>query len=246
MKRNIILVWSAWFAAIAAGLSPARAQVFTYTFADVVGGTSSSSAGGTAGNMTFSSFSPAGVGANSTAGNVFSFSGWSTGATNTSDTFSGALDPTDYFQFTVAPSSGYQLSITGLTFDAGRTTTGPRQFAVRSGADAYTTNLTGAAGHANVSVVSTNVFQFTDNTDTASYAGNSITLTGSGFTGVTGSVTFRIFAFNAESSGGGFRIDNFSIHASATAVPEPSTYAALAGAGVLAFAVWRRRRIHGR
>lgn len=244
MKRSTLVVWSAWFAAIAAGFSPARAQVFTYSFADVVGGTSSTSAGGTAGNMTFSSFSAAGVSPTANAGGVFSFTQWSTGATDGNSTFSGALDSSDYFQFTITPASGYQFSITSLTFDAGRSGTGPRQFAIRSSADGYTSNLSAATTNANVSVVATNVFQFTDTAST--YAGNSITLSGANFTNLTDPLTFRIFAFNAEGSSGVFRIDNFSIHASATAVPEPSTYAALAGAGVLAFAVWRRRRAHGR
>ena len=50
---------------------------------------------------------------------------------------------------------------------------------------------------------------------------------------------FDAFAlYSVSTAGSNFTIDNVTI----TAVPEPSTYAACAGAAVLGLAFWRRRR----
>ena len=226
---------------LAAAAAPAtRAQLFDYTFNDVVSG-SSASAGGTAGGaVTFSSFTASGVGAASNAGGVFSFTGWTTGATNGSSTFSGGVDVTDYFQFTVTPGTGYTFSLSSLTFSAGRSSTGPRQFVIRSSADGFTANLGGSVTDPNLTLLGTNVFQFTDNTSTATYANNTITL-GGAFTSLGSPLTFRIYGFNAEGGSGAFRIDDVSINGSLTAVPEPAAYATLLGAMALARAAWRRK-----
>jgi hypothetical protein len=56
-------------------------------------------------------------------------------------------------------------------------------------------------------------------------------------TGVTG---FRIEA--ASGMGWGVAIDEIELYATAAAIPEPSTYAALAGLGALGLVLWRRRR----
>ena len=52
--------------------------------------------------------------------------------------------------------------------------------------------------------------------------------------------TFGIRPSRADQSATTFTTTAFSV--STAAVPEPSTYAALLGAGVLGFAAWRRRR----
>jgi len=222
----------------------AHAQLFTYNFADVVAGNSSTSGGGTSSNLTFSSVTANGVSATSNAGGVFSFTSWSTGATTSTDTFSGALDASDYYQFTVTPDSSYQYTLTSITFDAGRSSTGARQFEVRSCIDSFTTELTSSASNPAVSIVSSNVFQFTDNTSTATYSGNSITLSGLNFTGISSSITFRIYAYNAEGTSGTFRLDNLAINGSSelAAVPEPSTYAAILGGVALIGVIAIRRR----
>ena len=66
------------------------------------------------------------------------------------------------------------------------------------------------------------------------------TTTGSGNT--TGDATLGRIGFDTSSTTiNDFLIDN--VYASSiSAVPEPSTYAAIAGAGILGFACWRRRR----
>jgi MYXO-CTERM domain-containing protein len=231
------------FLLLVLGAVAARGQLFTYSFSDVVSGSSATSAGGSAGNVVFSNFSASGVGAASNAGGVFSFTTWTTGATNGSNTFTGGRDATDYFQFTVTPSAGFNLTLASLTFSAGRTSTGARQFSIRSSLDGFATNLTASVTDANMSVVGSNVFQFSDNATTSIFGGDKITLGGTAFTNVSAPITFRIYAYNAESGAGAFRIDDFSINGSASlsAVPEPASTAAAIG-GVALLAAWRRRR----
>jgi len=207
------------------------AALFTYTFADVTT-SSSSSAGGAAGNLTFSSFTASGVGADSTATGVFSFSGWTTGATNASDSFGHGLNASDYFEFTITPDAGFQFSLTSLDFSAGRTTTGPRQFAIRSSADGFASNLVPSVADDHESVVATNVVQFTDNTATALYSGNAINLNGASFTDVTSSLTFRIYAFNAESTAGAFRVDDFAINGTVSALTSGTGSSGVSDTGV--------------
>ncbi len=218
-------------------------QIFTYNFSDVTTSSGRSSAGATAGDLTFSNFTAAAtLSANSNVSDVFAFSGWSTGATSGSDVFSGSLDVTRFFEFTITPLEGFSYSLTNITFSAGRTSTGPRQFAIRSSIDGFSENLSGSAS-APVSLLPTDMFQFTDNGSTNLVSGQSLTLGGDVFSDLTTATTFRFYAFNSESTGF-FRLDNVSIHAStsAIAVPEPSSYAAACSALALGIAAVLRKR----
>ena len=71
-------------------------------------------------------------------------------------------------------------------------------------------------------------------------------LSGTGFTPIsqdysfTGAGGFYVGPSSWQGTGGNVIFDNFSY--SASAIPEPSTYAAIFGTAALGFAVWRRRR----
>jgi hypothetical protein len=52
-----------------------------------------------------------------------------------------------------------------------------------------------------------------------------------------------VIRFAVGSGGNGYFHDIVQLSATISAVPEPSTYAALAGLGALAFVAWRRRRV---
>ena len=61
-------------------------------------------------------------------------------------------------------------------------------------------------------------------------------------TSVDNGFNFGVFGQSNMSSGisvGSMHLDNFSV----SAVPEPSTYAAIAGALMLGFAAWKRRKL---
>lgn len=196
----------------------AGAQSFsaTYSFAATtsVSGTTDPSIAPSATGIAFGAFTAVGTGTNPTAAGRFSFTGWSAGATTAVDTYStmtGALDPTKYYEVTLTPMSGYEITVSNITFGARRSGTGIRSYALRSSADAYSTNLPASVStNTNISVVGTNEFFWNfDATSTATdQLGSLITLAGPGFTSITTPVVFRVYAWNSEGTAGTFSIDN--------------------------------------
>lgn len=68
---------------------------------------------------------------------------------------------------------------------------------------------------------------------------------GSWYSTPTNGYSFRILGVNTGTDvldGNSLFADSFSVTAGATAIPEPSTYAAFAGLGALGLACWRRRQ----
>lgn len=203
----------------------------TYPFTNVAsgsGGRMDPTPVPTATGVVFGSFTavaptgnPYNLGTNPNAGGRFSFQGWPIGATNGSNTFTGAIATDQYYEITITPASGYAIDLTSITFTLQRSGTGIRQYSVRSGNDGYSANLPASVSpaNANLQVVTDNVFQLTD-ASTSAQNGSTITLTG--FTGLTSSVTFRFYGWNAEGSGGTFSLDNVVFTGSATAVSVPS------------------------
>jgi len=64
---------------------------------------------------------------------------------------------------------------------------------------------------------------------------------------ITGTVTFRLYGWGATNAGGVFGLGRLSgndlaIGGSLTAIPEPSTYAAIVGVLALGGVMWQRRR----
>lgn len=176
----------------------------------------------TAAGLTFGSFSAVGTGTTPSAGGVFAFSGWDLGATNGIDTyttFTGALNPAKYYEVTLTPSAGYQINLTSITFNMLRSSTGPRNWSVRSNKDTYGTNLPASVGtNTALSVVGSNEFfwLFDATGNTAQQKGCSIALSGANFTNQTTPYTFRFYSWNAESSAGTFRVDTVTFTGLAT------------------------------
>ncbi|MXV17064.1 gliding motility-associated C-terminal domain-containing protein [Hufsiella ginkgonis] len=201
------------FSLLIAAAPVARGQAFTatYPFTGVVantGGATDPTPVPAVAGVTFGSFSSVGASANPNAGGRFSFTGWSAGATNSSNTFTGGINTGQYFQVTISPSPGGSFSLTAIDFKLQRSGTGIRQYSVRSSIDGYAANLPASISPANasLSVVGSNVFQV-DDANTAANTGSVITL-GAGFANITAPVTFRFYGFNAEAAGGTFSLDD--------------------------------------
>jgi hypothetical protein len=195
-------------------MPPTADPLFTYAFNDVTTSSGTSSAGGMASGITFSNFTAVGVSANPNASGRFSFTNQSLGATNGSDTFSGAINPAKYDEITVAPPSGATVHLSSITFTLQRSGTGIRQYSVRSSIDNFSTNLSASIQPANsdLSVVSApepNIFQVSDST-TVAETGSTIILGGS-FSAITSPITFRFYGYNAEGSAGTFSLDDVEI-----------------------------------
>ncbi|MEY2882049.1 MAG: hypothetical protein RLZZ15_4429, partial [Verrucomicrobiota bacterium] len=74
-------------------------------------------------------------------------------------------------------------------------------------------------------------FNFVSAGSITGFSADKFSLNTGGFTGSTGT-------WSIAQSGNSLNL----LYAAGAAVPEPSTYAALAGAGALAFAIYRRRK----
>lgn len=161
--------------------------------------------------LSFGSFKAVGVSSNSSASGRFSFSTWPAGATNGSDVFTGSADMDKYYEVTITPGDGKRVDLKKISFTLQRSGTGIRQVAVRSGIDNYKANLPASIfpENANLSVVSTDIFQVADAATTAQ-EGCVISL-GAGYTSLSTAITIRFYGFNAEAAGGTFSIDNVKI-----------------------------------
>ncbi|MCZ8169715.1 MAG: hypothetical protein ACK5RV_09635 [Flavobacterium sp.] len=196
----------------------------TYPFTSVTTatGTTDPTAVPTAAGVTFGSFVSVGASVNPNATTRFSFTGFDTGAVNGSDTFTGSINTSKYYEVTITPQSGFQIDINSITFTLQRSGTGIRQYAVRSSLD-YTTNLPASISpaNANLSVVATNVFQVVD-ASTGANTGSLVTL-GAAYDAITSPITFRFYGWNAEAAGGTFSIDNVIIDGVASPNCTPPT-----------------------
>jgi hypothetical protein len=171
--------------------------------------------------LSLHTFTASGVSANPTASGRFSFTGWPAGAQNgvdTYSTFTGALSPTAYLEVSLEPSIGYSLQLDGVRFDVRRSASGPRMYALRSGLDLFTDNLSASTGTSTaLSVISDDVFFWNyDSLSTSSDKKGSCVTTTATHSCITSVLALRLYVWNAEAASGSFSIDNFSIEGALT------------------------------
>jgi hypothetical protein len=197
-------------------------QAFTATYdfagASTTSGLTDPSPVPTATGVTFGSFHVVnpnlGVGVMGSSGaGRFSFPNQPLGATNGNDDYfanTGSIDLGVYYEVVLTPST--QLNLSSITFRSQRSGTGVRTYAVRSSIDNFAANLPASiADNATVNIQTGNIFFWTTDATTTGVNGNTITLGGAPFTGITGPVTLRFYGFNAEGAGGNFSIDDVVI-----------------------------------
>lgn len=138
-----------------------------------------------------------------------------TGALNT------AASGSAYFEFTMVPSSGNAISLTGISFASRATSTGPLAYSIRSSLDGFSTNLaTGTLSNTSV----WNLY-------------NTAALTVNANVGI--SVTFRIYGYNgvgtASSNVANWRLDDIVFTGSSNGFNVAQCYSLIANTGSTAF-----------
>lgn len=118
-------------------------------------------------------------------GRAVSIQNWSTAVCNN----------TEYVEFRVQPTGGAPITLTSLSFYVSRSAQGPVALSVRSSADGFAADLTTL-------------------TVTETYQAVTIPLSGPGFIGQTGAISFRIYACNPASGGGTLRLDEVNLNGS--------------------------------
>ena len=126
-----------------------------------------------------------------------------------------------YFEFTLTPTAGNIVTLTGISFGSRSTSTGPLAYAIRSSLDAYTANI--ATGTLT-------------NTSAWSLFSNS----GLSFSSTAGTaVTFRIYGYNgtgtASANTANWRIDDLTLTGSVNAFNATQCYSLLASTGSTSF-----------
>ena len=214
------------FAILAVG-GAAQAQIVSYTFGPT--GTPTAAAASTAANIqsasSFGSF--VGGGAASGSGTGSNTAGGGGGAYFTASNWRSA--DANYYSFMVTPSSGYQLSLANFSYYYATSSSGPTSAALFSSADSYASAL------ANFTMIPA-----AGTIAAADWHQNTASIT---LSGITTATTFRLAATGASNAAGSFRIDAITLNGSVTAIPEPSTYAAILGAVMLTGVIIRRRRL---
>jgi hypothetical protein len=150
--------------------------------------------------VTFGPLVKVGITTSASTGN-FRGTNWPTGAITGSDVFSGSVDLAKYIAFDVTVAAGYTLDLTGVTFGVGRSATGTRQWQWRSSVDGYATII---STYTTVNAGLTQAGGVLTNLDVnSSWTGNVLDLSGATYQDLgPGTYTFRIYAFNSESTAG--------------------------------------------
>jgi len=206
------------YAVLAFGTA-AHSQLVVYSFGST--GAPTTSATSVSANLSASVFS-GNLGSPATGGTTPLYTAGSGGSYFSATTWTGSAPGSNYFEFTLTPDSGYAFSATSVSFGYRATGTGPTAFAIRSSSDSYSSNL--ASGSI------TN--------DSLWYSSGALSIT---LSSVASATTLRIYGSGASAGGGTFRVDDVTIAGSVTAVPEPSTYAAILGVVALLGVMIRRR-----
>ncbi len=163
---------------------------------------------------TIGQFHASGVSARPVESENFSYTNWALGGVNDSASYSamtGAIDTTKYYEVSIGAKYANDISITGISFDVKRNSTGVRSFAVRSSVSNFTSNLTASITptNAQLSIKGTNEFFFNNDTNLFQ-SGSHIALSGTSYTNFYNPIKFRFYGWNAEDSLGSFTLDNVS------------------------------------
>ncbi len=119
---------------------------------------------------------------------------------------SAALDANDYYEFIITPNAGSGINFIGLQITLQHSSTGPANYVLRCGTDAFTSNIG----------------TLVSNTTTGAI--NTISLTAPAYQHITSAITFRVYAWGASSAAGSFSVNDFDFTGAAAVLPVTLSY----------------------
>jgi hypothetical protein len=125
---------------------------------------------------------------------IYNASAWST----------GAIDLTDYFEFTLTPNTGYQINLSSFVYNA-QVSSGTPTINFRSSVDGYTTNI-----------------------GSATASGTTISLSGASYQNLTGPITFRMYGYGFATAGTTFSVNDFMFNGNVVCI-QPTAFAVTGG-----------------
>lgn len=178
-------------------------------------------------NLEVNALTKNGITTSSSTGN-FRGSNWPTGATNGSNDFVGSLDPSKYIEFGLTASDGFFVNLSSITFGIGRSSTGPRQWEWRSSVDSFAAPIT---TYSSINLGLTESGGVLTNPDeNSNWTGNILSLIDPMFQGLP-SISFRLYGFNAEATGGTGGLQGNLSFAGSTVSSAPTTTVTWTGTG---------------
>jgi trimeric autotransporter adhesin len=122
---------------------------------------------------------------------------------NTNSWNTGAIDLTAYFEWTLTPNVGCEIDFTSFVYTSQRNDASIANFAFRSSIDGFGSDI-----------------------GTPTFGGTTINLTAGAYQNITGSITFRFYAWGADASTRTFSINDFTFNGSTScaANPEPTNH----------------------
>jgi PKD repeat protein len=163
--------------------------------------------------LALSNFSAHGISIQSSENGAMGFSDWGLGASQGDSTYTnleGSINTSQYYEFTITPSEGSAMTLSGLSFDMARNESGIRTYAVRSSIGGFNSGLSGSIIPPNPLITFPTPSVFFLNADvTDSILDNRVSMN---YSNITAPVTFRIYAWNAEDETGTFVVDNVKLY----------------------------------
>lgn len=113
-----------------------------------------------------------------------------------------SFDNTRYIEWTLTPANGDAINFSSLIYSSQKSGSGPGNFAIRSSADNFATDIANPGA-----------------------TGTTLSLAGAQFQGVASAITFRLYGWGATGPGGTFSVNDFTFTGNIVTAPPQVTVA---------------------
>lgn len=159
-------------------------------------------------NLQVGSFRAVGLSSQPTASGRFAFRNWPLGANANSNDLTGNINLNQYFEISIQALQNAELVIENIIFTTQRSSTGPRQWSVRSSIDNFQNDLEAESDNNRIRILGNKILQITDRTYSSAISNQKVYAPPSAST----NITIRFYAYNSESNSGSFSLNKVIIN----------------------------------